>query len=42
MWSLDSITDAKSMNLGKLQKMEEQGGLQCCSPKGHEESDMTG
>ena len=29
MWSLDSITDAKSMNLGKLQKMAR--GREACS-----------
>ena len=40
---LDGITDAMNMNLGKnLGHGERQGGLACCSPWGHKESDMTG
>ena len=33
----DGITDAMDMNLGKGE-----GGLACCSPWRHEESDTTG
>ena len=39
-WSA-SITDAMEMNLGKLGVGDGQGGLACCSPWGHKESDMT-
>ena len=40
---LDSITDAMSMNPGKLLgDGEGQGGLKCCSPWGCKESDMAG
>ena len=34
---LDGITDSMDMSFGKLQ----QGGLVCCSPGGHKESDTT-
>ena len=41
---LDDITDALDMNgLGQtLGDGERQGGLECCSPWGHKESDTTG
>ena len=39
---LDYITDAISMNLGKLGYGEGQGGQVCCSPWGCKESDTTG
>ena len=41
---LDGITDAMDMNaLGQtLGDGEGQGGLECCSPWGHRESDTTG
>ena len=39
---LDCITDAISMNLGKLGDGEGQGGQVCCSPWGCKESDTTG
>ena len=39
---LDGITDAMDMNLGKLQEMEGQGGLVCCSSWGCKESEVTG
>ena len=39
---LDSTTNAVNMNLGKFRNGEGQGGLACCSPWGHKESDMTG
>ena len=39
---LDGITEAMAIKLGKLLEMVgAQGGLACCSPWGHEESDMT-
>ena len=39
---LDSITDSTDINLGKTPGGSEgQGGLACCSPWGHKESDMT-
>ena len=40
---VDGITDTMNMNLGKLQgDGERQGGLVCCSPWDHKESDRTG
>ena len=36
---LDGITDSMDMSLSKLDS-EGQGGLVCCSPWGHKESDM--
>ena len=39
-WSA-SITNAMEMNLGKLGVGDGQGGLACCSPWGHKESDTT-
>ena len=39
---LDGITDAMDMSLNRLQELVmDQGGLLCCSPWGHKESDMT-
>ena len=40
---LDGITDSMDMSLIKLQELvgDGQGGLACCSPWGHKESDMT-
>ena len=40
---LDGITDLMNMSLGKLRELvgDGQGGLACCSPWGHKESDMT-
>ena len=39
---LDGITDPMDMSLSKLQKLViQQGGLACCIPWGHKESDMT-
>ena len=35
---LDGITDSLDMSLSKLQEL---GGLACCSPLGRKESDMT-
>ena len=37
---LDGITDSIDMTLSKHEASEEQGRLACCSPQGHEESDM--
>ena len=40
---LDSITDAMDMNKWQTSgDGEGQGGLACCSPRGHKESDTTG
>ena len=41
-WS-DGITDSMDTSLGKLRELKApgQGGLECCSPWGHKESDMT-
>ena len=38
---LDGITNSMHMNLSKLWELvgDEQGGLACCSPWGHKESD---
>ena len=39
---LDGITDSMDMNLSKLWETgERQGSLECCSPWGCKESDMT-
>ena len=40
---LDGITDSMDMSLSKLWELvgDGQGGLVCCSPWGHKESDMT-
>ena len=40
---LDGITDSMDMSLIKLQELvgDGQGGLACCSPWGHKESDIT-
>ena len=38
---LDGIIDSVDMNSSKLWKVGEEGGLVCCSPWGHKESDMT-
>ena len=39
---LDSITDSMDMSLSKLLEFDDgQGGLACCSPWGHKESDVT-
>ena len=38
---LDGITNAIDMSLNKLRVGDGQGGLACCSPWGHKESDMT-
>ena len=38
---LDDLVDLMDMSLSKLQECDGQGSLQCCSPWGHEESDMT-
>ena len=41
-WLLDGITDSMDMGLGKLWGVGDgQGGLACCSPWGHKESDTT-
>ena len=39
---LDGIPDSVDMHLSKLGNSEGQGSLACCSPWGHQESDMTG
>ena len=40
---LDGITASMDMSLSKHQEMvmDRQGGLACCSPWGHKESDTT-
>ena len=38
---LDGIPDSMDMCLIKLGIVDGQGGLVCCSPLGHKESDMT-
>ena len=39
---LDGISDSMDMSLSKLQDLlMGQGGLACCSPSGHKQSDMT-
>ena len=39
---LDGITDSTDMSLRKLREMVmDRGGLECCSPWGHKELDMT-
>ena len=41
---LDDITDSMDMSLSKLREMKDtegQGSLECCSPWGRKESDMT-
>ena len=38
---LDGITDSMEMSLSKLGDSERQGSLECCSPWGHKELDMT-
>ena len=39
---LDDITDSMDMSLSKLQELVmDNGGLACCSPWGHKESDTT-
>ena len=37
---LDGITNSMDMSLSKLREFG-QGGLACCNPWGHKESDMT-
>ena len=39
---LDGITDAKDMNLGKLEDGEGRGCLACCSPWCRKELDTAG
>ena len=41
MRRLDSIINSMDMNLGKLGDSKGQEGLECCSPWGHKESDIT-
>jgi len=38
---LDGTTDSVDLSLSKLGVGDGQGGLACCSPWGHKESDMT-
>ena len=38
---LDGITDSMDVSLGKLGVGDGQGGLACCSPWGHKESDVS-
>ena len=40
---LDGITDSMDVSLDELRELvgDGQGGLVCCSPWGHKESDMT-
>ena len=37
----DGITDSMDMSLSKLRELVMDGGLACCSPLGHKESDTT-
>ena len=42
MKRLDGITDSMDMSLSKLRGVGDgQGGLACCDPRGHKESDTT-
>ena len=38
---MDDIINSMDMSLSKLQEIEGQGSLECCSPWGHKEWDMT-
>ena len=38
---LDGITDSMDVSLSRLQELDGQGGLMCCSPWGRKESDTT-
>ena len=38
---LDGITDSMDISLSKLGVDDGQGGLVCCSSRGHKESDRT-
>ena len=38
---LDGITDSMGMSEEALEVGDGQGGLGCCSPRGHKESDTT-
>ena len=38
---LDGIINSMDMSLSKLWECEGQGSLACCSPWGHQQSDMT-
>ena len=38
---LDGITDSMDMSLSRMEVGDGQGGLVCCSPWGHKESDTT-
>ena len=38
---LDGITNSMDVSLGKLRVGDGHGGLACCSPRGHKESDTT-
>ena len=43
MRRLDGITNSNRHEFEQiLGDAEEQGSLECCSPRGHKESDMTG
>ena len=41
MRRLDGITDSMDMSFSKLGVCDGQGGLECYSPLGHKELDMT-
>ena len=41
MRCLDGMTDSMELSLSKLGVGDGQEGLVCCSPWGHEESDIT-